>query len=262
MTVLLHYHAIALRKGLHMIESGARVDYPDHMPTEAEFLKNKGANIYARLTSKIYKIVRALLFGKLSNDILNEMKISESIVESKIVLIPVLAMGIFFEGVSCFLYSRGLDDIEKTKLIERGRLTLAKVRSLAKHSFWNWQNKVLLLEAMEMHAMGNLDEAGPFYISSIQSARSHKFIQDEAIASEMAGEYLFELGRHSEAYTLYKHSVKCFDEWGANAVSSRVEEDIQSKFGVNISHLEATNIDIICGVSLNIESNQKRSYEG
>jgi len=259
MTVLLHYHAIALRKGLHMIEPGARVD---NMPTEAEFMANKGA--YACLTSKIYKLVRALLFGKLSNNVLNEMKISESIVESKIVLIAVLAMGIFFEGVSCFLYSRQSDDVEeKTKLIERGRLALAKARSLAKHSFWNWQNKVLLLEAMEMHAMGNLNEAGPFYISSIQSARSHKFIHEEAIASEMAGEYLFELGRHSEAYALYKHSIKCYDEWGANAVSSRVEEDIQSKFGVNVSHLEAANIDILCGISLNIESNnQKRSYEG
>ena len=66
-----------------MIESGARVD---NMPTEAElFLADKGKNIYGRLTSKIYKIVRALLFGKLSKNVLDEMKISESIVESKIV---------------------------------------------------------------------------------------------------------------------------------------------------------------------------------
>ena len=93
--------------------------------------------------------------------------------------------------------------------------------------------------------------------------RSHKFIHEEAIASEMAGEYLFETGRHSEAYTLYKHSIKCFNDWGANAVSSRVEADIQAKFGDDVSHLEAANIDIICGISLNIESNnQKRSYEG
>ena len=92
--------------------------------------------------------------------------------------------------------------------------------------------------------------------------RSHKFIHEEAIASEMAGEYLFETGRHSEAYTLYKHSIKCFNDWGANAVSSRVEADIQAKFGDDVSHLEAANIDIICGISLNIESNQKRSYDG
>ena len=243
-----------------MIDAGARVD---NIPTEAELFAKKDLNVNLRMSSIIYKLVRAFLFRQLSNSVLDELKISESIVDSKMVLRPMLcSMGIFFEGLSCFLYSRGSDDIEKMKLIERGRSTLAKVRSLAEHSSWNWQNKVLLLEAMEMHAMGNLDEAGPFYISSIQSARSHKFIHEEAIASEMAGEYLFEIGRRSEAYALYKHSIKCFDEWGANAVSSRVEEDIQSKFGANVSHLEATNINILCGISLNIESNQKRSYEG
>jgi len=244
-----------------MIDSGARVD---NIPTEAELFAKKDLNVNLRMMSIIYKLVRAFLFRQLSNNVLGELKISEAVIESKMVLRPMLCMGIFFEGLACFLYSRASDDIEKTRLIERGRSTLAKVRSLAEHSSWNWQNKVLLLEAMEMHAMGSLDEAGPFYISSIRSAQEHKFIQEEAIASEMTGEYLFELGRHSEAYALYKHSIKCFNEWGANAVSSRVEEDIQSKFGVDVSHLEAANNidDILGGVSLNIESNQKRSYEG
>ena len=259
--ILLYYQAIALRKGLHMINSGVRVD---NIPTEAELFAKKDLNVNLRMLSIIYKLVRAFLFRQLSNNVLDELKISEAVVESKMVLRPMLCMGIFFEGLACFLYSRASDDIEKMKLIERGRSTLAKVRSLAEHSSWNWQNKVLLLEAMEMHAMGNLDEAGPFYISSIRSAQEHKFIHEEAIASEMAGEYLFEIERHSEAYVLYKHSIKCFNEWGANAVSSRVEEDIQSKFGVDVSHLEAANNidDILGGVSLNIESNQKRSYEG
>ena len=256
---LLYYQAVALRQGLNQIDAGARVD---NIPTEAELFAKKDLNVNLRVGSINHKLVRAFLFRQLSNNVLDELKISETIVEMKLVLRPLLCMGIFFEGLSCFLYSRGSDDIDKTKLIERGRSTLAKVRSLAEHSSWNWQNKVLLLEAMEMHAMGNLDEAGPFYISSIRSAQEHKFIHEEAIASEMAGEYLFETGHHSEAYVLYKHSIKCFNEWGANAVSSRVEADIQSKFGDDVSHLEATNIDIICGVSLNIESNQKRSYEG
>jgi len=239
-----------------MIDSGACVE---NMPTEAK----KGANIYAHLTSKVYRIVRALLFGKLSNNVLNELKISESIVESKIVLIPVLCMGIVFEGLSCFLYSRGSNDTEKTKLNERGRSTLAKVRSLAEHSSWNWQNKVLLLEAMEMHSLGNLDEAGLRYISSIRSAREHKFIHEEAVASELTGDCLFELGRQSEAYALYKHSIKCFEEWGANAVAKRVETDMQSKFGADISHLVAVDVSDILGTSsLDPQSTQKRDHTG
>ena len=259
-TILLYYQAIALRQGLHVLDTG-RVD---DVPTEAELLDQKSTNLTTHLSSKMHKLVRALHFRQLNSKLLlNELKISESIVESKTVLRPMICIGIFFEGLSCFLYSRGSNDTEKTKLIERGRSTLAKVRSLAEHSSWNWQNKVLLLEAIEMHALGNLDKAEPLYTSSIRSAREHKFIHEEAVASELAGDCLFELGRQSEAYTLYKHSIKCFEEWGADAVAKRVETDMQSKFGADVSHLEAVDVSDILGTSsLDPQSTQKRNHTG
>ena len=68
--------------------------------------------------------------------------------------------------------------------------------------------------------MGNYDAAEPLYASSIRSAHEHKFIHEEAIASELAGDFFFKQGRHSEAYALYMHSIKCFMEWGALAVAT------------------------------------------
>jgi len=258
-TILLHYQAIALRQGLHVLDTG-RVD---DVPTEAELLDQKSTNLTTHLSSKMHKLVRALHFRQLNSKLLEEIDISESIVESKMILRPMICVGIFFEGLSCFLYSRGSNDTEKTKLIERGRSILTRARNLAEHSPWNWQNKVLLLEAMELHALGNLDKAEPRYTSSIRSAREHKVIHEEAVASELAGDCLFELGRQSEAYTLYKHSIKCFEEWGANAVAKRVETDMQSKFGGDVSHLEAVDVsDILSTSSLDPQSTQKRNHTG
>ena len=237
-SVLLHYHAIALREGLHVLNAG-RVD---DIPTESEI---QTPNLHSIFSSKLCKLERSFLFRQLNSNILDEMKIYESIVSTKMALRSSLCVGIFYEGLSCYLVSRlsaTIDPIEKMKLIERGRSTLAKVRSLAEHSSWNWENKVLLLEAMEMHTLGNLDAAEPLYTSSIRSAQEHKFIHEEAIASELAGEYLYEQGKHSDAYALFMHSVKCFEEWGADAVAKRVETSVQSKFGANVSHLQATNI--------------------
>ena len=257
--ILLHYQAIALRQGLHILDTG-RVD---DVPTEAELLDQKSTNLATHMISKMHKLVRALHFRQLNSKLLlEEINISESIVEKKTVLRPMICIGIFFEGLSCFLCSRGSNDTEKTKLIERGRSILTRARSLADNSSWNWQNKVLLLDAMEMHALGNLDEAGPRYISSIRSAFEHKFIHEEAVASELAGDCLFELGRQSEAYALYKHSIKCFEEWGANAVAKRVETDMQSKFGTDVSHLEAVDVSDILGTSLDSQSTQKRNHTG
>jgi len=234
--ILLHTQVITLQQGLHTIDI-------DPSPTEAESLAKDRTNIIFHLNSKIHKLVRSLLFRKVDSNLLDELNICELITDRKMQLRPMLFMGIFYEGLTCFLCSIGITDPTKSKsLIERGQSLLTRIRSLAEHSSWNWENKVLLLEAMEMHTMGNLDAAGPLYTSSIRSAREHKFIHEEAVASELAGEYSYEQGNHSDAYALFMHSIKCFKEWGADAVAKRVEMSVQTKFGTNVSHLQAVDV--------------------
>ena len=250
--ILLHTQVITLQQGLHTIDI-------DPSPTEAESLAKDRTNIIFHLNSKIHKLVRSFLFRQLDGDLIDESNILESITDRKMQLRPMLFMGIFYEGLTCFLCSIGITDPTKSKsLIERGRSVLTRIRSLAEHSSWNWENKVLLLEAMEMHTMGNLDAAGPLYFSSIRSAREHKFIHEEAVASELAGEYLYERGNHSDAYALFMHSIKCFKEWGADAVAKRVETSVQSKFGANLSHLQAIDVNDTMKRILSLDQQQQK----
>jgi len=248
--ILLHSQVVALRQGLHTLNAG-RVE--KLIPSEAELLAQENINKHIQMSSKINRLERSILFQQFSSNLLDETNISGTIAEMKMQLRPVLCMGIFLEGLACFMLShmcpvikatiaRGEVSETKTKLIERGQSVLTRIRSLAEHSSWNWENKVLLLEAMEMHTMGNLDAAGPLYTSSIRSAREHKFIHEEAVASELAGEYSYEQGNHSDAYALFMHSIKCFKEWGADAVAKRVEMSVQTKFGTNVSHLQAVDV--------------------
>lgn len=258
--ILLHSQVTALTQGLRVLDAGTRII--DNIPTEAELLAKVGEE-HAHFRS--HKLIRAFLFRQF-NDLLDEIAISELTAEAKLSLRPMLYMRILFEGLACFLCSREAEEPAKTALIEKGQSILREAKSLAKHSSWNWQNKVLLLEALNNHTIGNLEEAGQLYISSIQSAREHRFMHEEAVASELTAEYLFEMGRQSEAYELYKHSIKCFEEWGAQAVVKRVKADVQSKFGTDASHLEATNIDSILGILTNQQTAQsqkkKRSSYG
>jgi len=247
--ILLHSQVIALQQGLHTTESG---------PMEAESLWTNRTNIIFHLNSKIHRLVRSFLFRQ-SDNLIGESNILESITERKIQLRPMLFMGIFYEGLTCFLCSIGITDPTKSKpLIERGQSVLTRIRSLAELSSWNWENKVQLLEAMEMHTMGNLDAAGPLYTSSIRSAHEHKFIHEEAVASELAGEYMYEQGNHSDAYALFMHSIKCFKEWGADAVAKRVEMSVQTKFGTNISHLRAVNVSDAMARILSFDQQQQQ----
>ena len=34
------------------------------------------------------------------------------------------------------------------------------------------------------------------------------------------------------------HSIKCFREWGAQAIATRIESSLKSKFALRLSHLE------------------------
>ena len=137
------------------------------------------------------------------------------------------------------------DQVSKAAWIGRGQSILAKIRSWHEHSSWNWENKVLLLEAMEMHTLGNYDAAEPLYASSIRSAHEHRFIHEVAIASELAGDLFYERGSHLESYALYMHSIRCYIEWDALAVAMRVQSSVESKFvSENITELGKTvNVD-------------------
>ena len=169
------------------------------------------------------------------------MNISDSIEKEKIQLRPIFALGIFYEGLMCFLSSMAAEnDSTKVTWISRGRSILERVRRWREYSSWNWENKVLLLEAMEMHTFGNYDVAKQLYISSIQSAHAHKFFHEEAIASELAGDLSYKQGHQIDSYALYMHSINCYIKWDALAVAMRVQSSIDSKF---VSENITVNVD-------------------
>ena len=156
----------------------------------------------------------------------------------------------------CFLSLMATNDsTSRATLSSRGQSVLSRLRCWREHSSWNWENKVLLLEAMEMQTLGNYDAARLSYTRSIQSAHEHKFVHEEAIASELAGDFFCEQGHQLEAYALYMHSIKCFNEWGALAVAKRVESSVESKFGSDTASQlgRAVNVDGMIQLILLVE---------
>jgi len=188
---------------------------------------------------KVLLLVRAFLFRKLDDASLN-INISGELDMYSIQLNPHFIFGYFFEGLTSFLLARhSNDNTESAKLIERGQSVLAKMRYWSEHSQWNWENKMLLLKAESMYTKGEFESTGPLYDDAIRSAREHKFIHEEAIASELAGTFYYERGFRQKSYSYLAHSVKSYEEWGAHAVARRVETDMRGYFGTDIDQLES-----------------------
>ena len=102
---------------------------------------------------------------------------------------------------------------------------------------------MLLLEAEKMHTLGDFDGAASFYEKSIRSAREHKFVHEEAIASELAGIFYLEVGLREKSLHLFLHSIWSYKKWGALAVAKRVETFIVGKYGSGVMQVVPTSRD-------------------
>ena len=126
---------------------------------------------------------------------------------------------------------------------------------------------MVLLEAEKMYTIGSFDQASLLYDRAIRMAYEHKFVNDEAISSELAGVFFCEEGSvkaeglHSvKAEALLLHSVQCYKTWGALAVARRVETYIVSNFGTGCSSLDQ-RIDILRRVLLVSNENTTKKRE-
>ena len=235
-SILLYHQACALNDGLCALDEKPS----NNIPTEKEALEQFSSPIFLS-NYKIHQLVRAYLLHRLDDlQSLDMVNISDDIAQNKHPLRPFFLFGIFFEGLASFLLARlATRDSERSRWIEKGENVLTKMRYWSEHSSWNWEDKMVLLEAEKMYTvMGNFDQAASLYERAIRLAHEHKFINnDEAIACELAGIFFCEQGIHDmKAEALLLHSVRCYKTWGALAVARRVETYIANKYGNDTVH--------------------------
>ena len=231
LAILLHSQIMVLKEGLDV---STDVHF-DGMPSEGEILADSSSNLKVFAAGKVHHLTRAFLFRQMDDASLQN-NISKVVAESHHQLTSTYLMGYFFEGLASFLLARqSINNVhESAKWIERGLSVLTRMRCWSEYSSWNWEDKLLLLEAENMHTMVEFEKASSLYDSAIRSAHEHKFVHGEAIASELAGAFYHKLGLHQKSYSYYVHSAKCYEKWGAHAVARRVDSFMRDNFPSDI----------------------------
>jgi len=219
--VLLLSQIVVLRDG----PDAACVD--KGLPSENDILADARSGPSISAFGKVHHLTRAFHFRQMFDATLH-IGISETIAESSHLLKVDFIMGYFFEGLASFQLAR-LNN-KSANWIERGRSSLERLRHWSECSSWNWENKLLLLEAEDMYTEGLFVLAESLYDSAIRSAHEHKFIHEEAIACELAGTFYHERGFHETSYPYFVHSIKSYNQWGAFAVARRVETFVKVNF--------------------------------
>lgn len=121
----------------------------------------------------------------------------------------------FYEGLNAFQLARESHD---KNWIEIGECAIASFQKWMKHSVWNFENKLLLLQAELNFLQGLKDDAIDTYQASIKSAQDHRFVHEQGLAIELLGSLYRHYGDEVQAKLQLTGARKCYKQWGAHGI--------------------------------------------
>jgi len=92
-----------------------------------------------------------------------------------------------------------------------------KMQKWAHHAPMNYQHKYDLVEAEKARVLGKYWEAADYYDKAIQGAKEQGYIQEEALANELAAEFYLSCNKDKIAQVYLTESYYGYIRWGAIA---------------------------------------------
>ncbi|MBD2056029.1 AAA family ATPase, partial [Oculatella sp. FACHB-28] len=133
---------------------------------------------------------------------------------SAIISLPVFC---FYHSMALLSLSLDASNSEKVAWLNCVNTNQEKMQKWAEHAPMNYLHKFYLVEAEKARVLGQFFEAEEFYERAIQGARENEYIQEEALAYELAAKHYLARGREKFAQLYMKEAHYCYERWGAMA---------------------------------------------
>jgi len=111
----------------------------------------------------------------------------------------------------------------ESEILKKVALSQEKMKQWAHHAPMNYLHKFYLVEAEKARVLDQWFEAEEFYEQAIQGARDNEYLQEEALAYELAAKHYLARGREKIAQTYMKEAHYCYERWGATAKVKHLE---------------------------------------
>jgi PAS domain S-box-containing protein len=136
------------------------------------------------------------------------------------------------------------------KILEKVTISQKKMKQWAHYASMNYLHKYHLVEAEKARVLGQLLEAEEFYEQAIQGAQENEYIQEEALAYELAAKHYLARGRLKIAQLYMKEAHYCYERWGATAKVKDLETR-HPRFFPQSSNVASTPIRTTAGTTSN-----------
>ncbi|WP_066426639.1 ATP-binding sensor histidine kinase [Anabaena sp. 4-3] len=138
--------------------------------------------------------------------------------------------GKFFVAAHNFYYSLSLTALYsqtapalQREYLEKLQSNQEKMRQWAKHCPENFLHRSLLVEAEICRIQGNSFTAIDLYDRAIAQAKENKYIQEAALANELAAKFYLAWGKEKVAAGYMQEAYYCYARWGAKAKTNHLE---------------------------------------
>jgi len=182
-----------------------------------EFVEKSGNKAHA-ISIYTYRVVTACFFQRYEDAAEMIEKYHSKLTKEDFRIHTVIYT--FYEGLIAFRTARAQPDVEKWPKI--GGRAIRSYQTWAKHSEWNFENKLLLLEAEWLLTKGEYDSAEKKYVASMESAHRHKFVHEEGLAMALMSHYFKSRGDAGKEKEYLDGAIACYEKWGAFGLVSHI----------------------------------------
>ncbi|MEG4940895.1 AAA family ATPase [Microcoleus sp. F4-D5] len=121
---------------------------------------------------------------------------------------------------------------EQTEIIALVETHQSTLQQWAQNAPMNYLHKWYLVEAERQRVLGNKAEAIEMYDRAIEGAQENEYVNDEALANELAAKFYGEWGKTKVAQAYIFEAYYCYVEWGATAKVTDLETRYPHLFAV------------------------------
>jgi predicted ATPase/signal transduction histidine kinase/CheY-like chemotaxis protein/tRNA A-37 threonylcarbamoyl transferase component Bud32 len=135
-----------------------------------------------------------------------------------------LAIHNFYDSLALLADCENLPTTELEQRISQVNVNQETMQEWANRAPMNYQHKYELVEAEKSRVLGEKYRAMDFYDRAIKNAGEQGYIQEAALAHELAGEFYIDLGMEKVAKSYMTDAYYGYIRWGANAKVTDLEE--------------------------------------
>ncbi|HEY9673286.1 MAG TPA: AAA family ATPase [Waterburya sp.] len=136
---------------------------------------------------------------------------------------PIFALFHFYDSLVRLAVYSETPKSEQREILERVQINQGKMQKWSHYAPMNFQHKYELVEAEKARVLKQYWQAGEYYDRAIAGAKEHGYIQEEALANELAADFYFLIGKDKFAKIYLTESYYGYIRWGATAKVKNLE---------------------------------------